>query len=92
MAESGVCSRLEWRMEAMPGDPQECREQAQECLRLAQEATSDLARQDYMALAQTWTQLADMFESDNALAKSLRDAGLNVVPLEPRRPIRLRAA
>ena len=93
MAESGVCSRLEIRMEeAMPGDRRECHQQAQECLRLAQAATSDPARQDYIALAYTWTQLADGFESDNALAKCLNDAGLNVVRLKPRRPIRLRAA
>jgi hypothetical protein len=43
MAESGVCSRLEGRMEAMPGDPRECRQQAQECLYLARHATSDPA-------------------------------------------------
>ena len=75
----------------MPGDPRECRQQAQECLRLAQEATSDLERH-YAALAETWTQLADMFESDNALAQCLSAAGLNDVPPEARRPIRLRAA
>ena len=86
MAESGVCSRLEGGMEAMPGDPRECRQQAQECLHLAQQATSDPAREDYTALAHTWTQLAKMFESDNALAECLSAAGL------PRRPIRLRAA
>ena len=76
----------------MPGDPRECRQQAQECLRLAQEATSDPARQDYIALAYTWTQLANMFESDNALLKGLSAAGSNVVPLKPRSPIRLSAA
>ena len=79
-------------MEAMPGDPRECRQQAQDCLRLAQEASSDEARQDYTALANTWMQLANMYESDDALLKGLSAAGLNVVPLEPRRPIRLRAA
>ena len=76
----------------MPGDPRECRQQAHECLRLAQEATSDPARQDYNALAYTWARLADMFESDNALAQCLSAAGLNDVPPEARRPIRLRAA
>jgi hypothetical protein len=70
----------------MPGDPRECRQQAQDCLRLAAEATSDPARQDYTALADTWTQLANVFESDNALLKSLAEG------LKPRRPIRLRAA
>ena len=76
----------------MPGDPRECRQQAQECLHLAQQATSDPARQDYNALAYTWTRLADMFESDNALAEGLSAAGSSVVPLQPRRPIWLRAA
>jgi hypothetical protein len=75
----------------MPGDPRECRQQAQECLRLAQDATSNPARQDYIALAHTWTQLANMFESDDALLKGLSAAGVNVVSLKPR-PIRLRAA
>jgi hypothetical protein len=76
----------------MPGDPRECRQQAQDCLRLAEEATSDQAREDYIALADTWTQLANMFESDNALLEGLSAAGSSVVPLQPRRPIRLRAA
>jgi hypothetical protein len=73
----------------MPGDPRECRQQAQECVRLAQEATSDPARQDYTALADTWTRLANMFESDIALLEALSAAGS---PLQPRRPIWLRAA
>jgi hypothetical protein len=76
----------------MPGDPRECRQQAQECLYLAQQATSDPAREDYTALAHTWTQLANMFESDIALLESLSAAGSSVVPLQPRRPIWLRAA
>jgi len=76
----------------MPGDPRECRQQAQECLRLAQEETSDSARQDYTALADTLMQLAKIFESDNALREGLSAAGANVVPLKARRPIRLRAA
>jgi hypothetical protein len=57
----------------MPGDPQECRQHAQDYLRLAQEATSDPAREDYTALADTWTQLANIFESDNALLETLND-------------------
>jgi hypothetical protein len=55
----------------MSGDPQECRQQAQDCLRLAQEANSDPAREDYTAIAHTWTDLANMFEGDNALLESL---------------------
>ena len=91
MAESGVCSRLEGRME-VPSDPRECRKLAVECLYLAQRATSDSVRQDYTALAHTWMELAHVFESDNALLKNLSAAGWNVVPLEPRWPIKLRAS
>jgi hypothetical protein len=92
MAESGGATALKRRMEAMPGDPRECRQQAQECLRLAQEATSDQAGQDYTALAYTLMQLANMFESDDALLKGLSAAGMDIIPLKPQRPIRLRAA
>ena len=76
----------------MPGDPRECRQQAQECLRLAQEANADSERQDYAALAHTWMELAHWFESDKALLEILGGAQSSVVPLQPRRPIRLRAA
>jgi hypothetical protein len=76
----------------MPGDPQECREQAQECLRLAQQAVTHLDRQDYAALAHTWTELARGFESDNALLESLSSARSSVVPIQPRWRIRLVAA
>ena len=76
----------------MPGDPQHCRQQAQDCLSLAKEATSDQVRQDYIALAHTWMELARMFECDNALLESLNGAGSSAVPLQPRRPIRLVAA
>ena len=76
----------------MPGDPRECRQLAVECLYLAQQATSDLGRQDYTALAHTWMELAHVFESDSALLKALSAAGRNVVPLEPRWPIKMRAS
>jgi hypothetical protein len=76
----------------MPGDPRECRQLAQDCLRLAEEATSDPARQDYIALAYTWTELGKVFESDNALIKCLSVDGSSVVPLQPRWPIKLRAS
>jgi hypothetical protein len=75
----------------MPGDPRECRQQAQECLHLAEQATSDPARQDYTALAYTWAQLAKMFESDIALLEGL-SAAASCVVAQPRRPIWLRAA
>jgi hypothetical protein len=55
-------------------------------------AISDSVRQDYTALANTWTHLADVFECDNALLKGLGVAGSNVVPLTPRQPKGLVAA
>ena len=67
----------------MPGDPRECRQQAQDCLYLAQQATSDPAREDYTALAYTWTQLANMFESDIALLEGLSAALANAVTARP---------
>ena len=76
----------------MSGDPRECRQLAVECLYLAQQATSHSVRQDYTALAHKWMELVDVFESDNALLKSLSAAGWNVVTLEPRWPIKLRAS
>jgi hypothetical protein len=71
-------------MAAMSGDHREFRQLAVECLYLAQQATSDSVRQDYTALAHKWMELAHVFESDNALHKSLSAAGWNVVPLAPR--------
>jgi hypothetical protein len=65
-------------------DSRECRQHAQECLRLAQKATTGSARQHYNALANTWTQLANMFERDQALAQCL---SVDDVPLEARRPV-----
>jgi hypothetical protein len=79
----------------MPGDPEECRRQGRECVRLAQRATTPRAQQDYLSLAQTWLQLADIFEHDNALLKGWGKSGSNVVPFAPtrsRRPIKLRAS
>lgn len=76
----------------MPGNPQECRQQAHECLHLAEQAASHEARQEYASLASTWIQLANIFESDDALLKGLSEAGLNVVPLKPRHHIKLRAS
>jgi len=70
----------------MPGDPEECRQQARDCLRIAQQPKSHEAREDYTALANTWMQLANMFESDNALIKGLCEAS---VPLNPQWQIKL---
>jgi hypothetical protein len=62
-------------------DPNECRRQAAECLRLAREAKTFRARLDFSALANTWLQFAMMLEKGD---KRLPRWGENVVPL-PRR-------
>jgi hypothetical protein len=78
----------------MPGDPEECRRQGRECVRLAQQAATPRARQDYLSLARTWLQLADIFDSDDARLKRRGKPGSNVVPFakRTRRPIKLRAS
>ena len=42
----------------MPGDPKECRLNAERCLRLGERARGQEARQNFAALAETWTKLA----------------------------------
>ena len=42
----------------MPGDPQKCREQASECIRLANEARSERTKRFFLDLADTWSKLA----------------------------------
>lgn len=76
----------------MSGNPEECRQQARECLRLAHEAASHDARQEYADLANTWLQLANIFECDDSLLKGLSDAGSNVIPLKSRWRVKLTAS
>jgi hypothetical protein len=78
----------------MPGDPKECRRQAYECVRLAQQATSQRLKADFSALANTWLRLAVIFEEDDAVLTRCGDAQSNITPLKSRkhRPIRLRAS
>jgi hypothetical protein len=77
----------------MSGDPKECRWHAYECLRLAKQATTHRARQDFLALTHTWLRLAVIFEEDDAVLKRCGDTESNVIPFKPRhRPIRLKAS
>jgi hypothetical protein len=51
----------------MPGNPEECRRHALECVRLAQ-ATSIPQRREYFAkLARTWIELAEELERSHEL-------------------------
>jgi hypothetical protein len=49
----------------MPLDPQECRQQALACVRLAQTSTSPEARLHYANLAKTWLTLAGDLEAQS---------------------------
>ena len=60
----------------MPGDPQECRQHALNCKRMAEQAATPQMRETFLSLANTWTKLAVGLES----AKSLLDR-LNGVEL-----------
>lgn len=51
----------------MPGDPQECREHAQQCLRLAKSAQSLIARMRWEGVAHSWLRLASDLERAKAL-------------------------
>jgi hypothetical protein len=51
----------------MPGDPKECREHAKNCLRLAAESPSPLAKARFEDLANTWMKLATDLEQTKAL-------------------------
>ena len=51
----------------MPGNPEECRQHALECVRLAQTAATPQGR-DYLAkLARTWISLAEELERSREL-------------------------
>jgi hypothetical protein len=62
------------KVEAMIGDPSQCREQAAECVRLANEGTTLQGRDEFIELAKVWLKLAAQFESDKPLLDALGDA------------------
>jgi hypothetical protein len=64
----------------MPGDPKECRLNAERCLRLGERARRQEARQNFATLAETWTKLAAELESDQALLQALSELNIS----EPR--------
>jgi hypothetical protein len=57
----------------MPGNPQQCRLNAERCLRLAERARRPEARQTFTALAETWTRLAAQLEADQSLLSTISE-------------------
>ena len=76
----------------MPGDPKECRRLARQCVRAAHASADVRLRADYLAFAHKWMQLAAIYDSDEELIKSWGASGVNVLPLAPKRRIKLRAS
>ena len=58
----------------MSGDPSQCREQAAECVRLANEGATQQSRDEFIELAQVWLKLAAQLESDKGLLDMLGNA------------------
>ena len=58
----------------MSGDPSQCREQAAECVRLANEGATQQSRDEFIELAQVWLKVAAQLESDRALLDMLDNA------------------
>jgi len=58
----------------MPGDPQECRQHALTCVRLAQTSASPQAREQFASLANTWLRLASALEQARAFLDMMDDA------------------
>jgi hypothetical protein len=55
----------------MFGNPQECREQAKECLEKARSAPTLLVMTKFESLAHSWLRLADELESLEAVLRRL---------------------
>ena len=55
----------------MPGDPKECRAQARCCLEHAAAATSPLAKDHFLSLAESWSRLARELEATKRFLDAL---------------------
>ena len=57
--------------QADPGDPQECRQHARHCQELAEQSATPQGRQTFLALSQTWLNLASELESAKAFLNAM---------------------
>jgi hypothetical protein len=60
----------------MADDPHDCRLNAKRCLELAGSAATPEDRQAWLALAETWKQLAAEMDSEEALLQTLAEMDL----------------
>jgi hypothetical protein len=59
--------------ETVLGDPKECRQQARRCAELAKVTTTPEAREQFLALEQSWLRLAGDLESAKAFIDALEE-------------------
>jgi hypothetical protein len=64
------------RMGVMPGDPEECRQQARNCKLLAEQTANQDSKQTLLHLAQSWAKLAAELESALALLNAVNEIKL----------------
>ncbi|HEY6670747.1 MAG TPA: hypothetical protein VI075_07430, partial [Methyloceanibacter sp.] len=57
----------------MPGNPEECRQHALACVRLAQTSATPQARDHFAKLARSWIKLAEDLERGRAFLDSSPD-------------------
>ena len=63
---------------SVPGDPRECKEHAQNCLRLAFDAPNEPAKRWFEELARSWLRLArDLEISDELIQELVQKKKLN---------------
>ena len=67
----------------MLGDPTLCRSNAARCLRLARRARTPEARQNFLAMAETWKKLAAELGADQALLRALSELEFGTPQGEP---------
>jgi hypothetical protein len=76
----------------MPGDPAQCRIYAARYLKLSERAKDPARRQRFASLAETWTNLAAEFESDQALLNVLSEINVEEPSYAVPEALNLRAA
>jgi hypothetical protein len=57
----------------MPGDPNECRQQAERCAELARLANTPEGRETFLSLQMTWIRLAAELDRAGALIKAMQE-------------------
>jgi hypothetical protein len=57
----------------MPGDPNECRQQAEHCAELARLANTPEGRETFLSLQMTWIRLAAELDRAGALIKAMQE-------------------